>query len=130
MSACAATPCRRGKQVRAFLLQLLRVGEADRASACRGCELVWVMVPSRTVMVPSSEIVMSWSVGWKVIGAVGAEHRIAGCGDELALRVDLERAVAGVALAARRLHREEALAVDGDVERVLGVLERALRQMS
>ena len=61
--------------------------------------------------------------------AGGAEHRIAGGGDELALIVDLQAAVAGVALAGRRLHHQEAVAVDRDVERVLGLLGRALREI-
>ena len=54
-----------------------------------------------------------------------AEHLIAALGDELAGGVDGERAGAGVAHPARRLHRDIALAVDGDVERVAGAFERA-----
>ena len=62
--------------------------------------------------------------------AAGAEHRIAGRGHELALVVELQVAVAGVALAGRRLHRQEAAAVDRDIERIVGLLGRALRQVA
>ena len=44
--------------------------------------------------------------------------------------VDLQGAVAGVALAARRLHHEEAVAVDRDVERIAGLLRSAPWLMS
>ena len=55
-------------------------------------------------------------------------HLIAARGDELALRVGLERAVARVGgRAVGHLHLEEALAVDGDVLRVAGLLQVALR---
>ena len=80
-------------------------------------------------MVPSALIEMSRSFGWKVIGSGLAEHLVALAGDELAVAVDLQRAVAGVALAARRLHDQEAVAVDRDVERIAGLLHRALAQI-
>jgi hypothetical protein len=43
---------------------------------------------------------------------------------ELAGRIHLQCASARVALAARRLHHQEGIAVDGDVERVAGPVER------
>src|SRR5262249_18530782 len=49
--------------------------------------------------------------------------------DELALAIDLQGAVAGVALALRRLHRQEGVAVDGHVERAAGLLDRALAEV-
>jgi len=55
----------------------------------------------------------------------GALHHVAGAGDELARGIDRKRAVAGIARAARRLHDEIALAVDGDVEWIAGALHRA-----
>src|SRR5580704_16700324 len=57
--------------------------------------------------------------------AAVAEHLVAFAGDELAGGVGRERAVAGIALAARRLHRQIALAVERDVERIAGVLDGA-----
>ena len=59
--------------------------------------------------------------------AAVAEHRIAGRRHQLALIVDLQAAVAGVALAGGRLHHQEAVAVDRDIERILGLLGGALR---
>jgi hypothetical protein len=50
-------------------------------------------------------------------------------GDELALAVDLQRAVARVTLAARRLHREECIAADRDIKRIAGRLHRTLREV-
>src|SRR5580658_9737983 len=50
--------------------------------------------------------------------AAVAEHLIAFAGDELAGGVGRERAVPGIALAARRLHHQIALAVERDVERI------------
>ncbi len=71
--------------------------------------------------------------GYVVIGGLEgdrpgiADHLIAVAGDELAGRIDRERAVARIALlSVRRLHDEVAAAADGDVERVAGVLDRAL----
>ncbi len=78
------------------------------------------MAPSRTVMVPSGLMEMLLSVGLELDRPAVAEHAVAGAGHELALGVDLQRAVAGVALAARGLHDQEGVAVDGDVERVAG----------
>jgi hypothetical protein len=65
---------------------------------------------------------MSRSVGWNTIGPPSPSTLSPVRGHELALVVDLQRAVAGVALAARRLHHQEAVAVDRDVERVAGLL--------
>ena len=58
--------------------------------------------PSRTVMVPSGLIEMLLSVDWNWIGPPSPSTRSPVAGHELAGGVDLERAVAGVALAARR----------------------------
>ena len=73
------------------------------------CDSVVVLFPSRTLMVPSSLIVMLRSLGWKVMGPDFAEHLITFAGDELAVVVDLQRAVARVALAARCLHDQDIL---------------------
>ncbi len=56
----------------------------------------------------------------------GAENRVARGRHELARVVEMQAAVAGVAFAARRLHRQVAATADGDVQRVFGLLERAL----
>ncbi len=58
------------------------------------------MLPSeRALMVPSLLMVMPRSVRLEDDRAVFAEHRIAAVGDQCAVGVDLQRAVAGVALA-------------------------------
>src|SRR5262249_5187638 len=49
-----------------------------------------------------------------------ADHAITGVGHQLALGIDLERAVAGIALAAWGLHHEEGAANDSDVKQVAG----------
>src|SRR6478752_2645177 len=48
------------------------------------------------------------------------------CGLAKLTRRSLQRAVAGIALAAIGLHHQHALAIDGDVERPAGLLDRAL----
>jgi hypothetical protein len=68
-------------------------------------------------------------VGLEGDGAALAEDQVALLGDELVLGVELEGAVAGVALALGRLHHEEAAAVDGDVERIAGLGDAALGQV-
>src|SRR6185312_16543332 len=55
---------------------------------------------------------------------------IAGGGDELADIVELKIAVAGVALAARGLHRDEAAAVDRDIERGVGLVQPAFGEVA
>src|SRR6202451_1566567 len=55
--------------------------------------------------------------------AAAAEALIAFAGDELAGGVGRERTISGIALAARRLHHEIALAVERDVERIAGGLD-------
>ena len=67
-------------------------------------------------------IEMSRSFGWNTIGPFWPSDRQAFGGDELAAGVDLQRAVARVALAARRLHGQERVAADRDVERIAGLL--------
>ena len=57
--------------------------------------------------------------------SVGAEHRIARRRHQLSLRIDLQPAVAGVTFAGRRLHHQERIAVDGDIQRSLGLLGRS-----
>src|SRR5258708_7125547 len=58
-----------------------------------------------------------------------AHHLRSVGGDELALRVDLHRAVAGVSFAGGGLHDQESLAVDRDVERVAGRLHGACTEV-
>ena len=58
--------------------------------------------------------------------APGAEHGVAELVDQRAVGAGLERAVARVPVALRGPHREPALALDGEVERLVGLLERAL----
>ena len=53
-----------------------------------------------------------------------AHDPIAGAGHQLSLRVDLQRAVAGVALAARGLHHQKSVTVDGNIERIAGLADR------
>src|SRR4029079_8942477 len=58
-------------------------------------------------------------------------HRVAGVGDELPGRRDLERAVARVASrAVGQLDLEEAVAADRDVERVRALLQVALAEVA
>src|SRR5581483_10254907 len=59
----------------------------------------------------------------------GPEHDIAVRGDELSDIVDLERAVAGIALTTLGLHSEEGVAVDDEIERIVGLLGGALREV-
>ncbi len=62
--------------------------------------------------------------------AAGAQHRHAVVRDQLAGAVEAEATVARIGRAVRRLHREEALALDRGVERVAGVFERAGRHVA
>ena len=121
VAAAARRRRRRRESAAAVLLQLLRLGEGRRAGACR----------ARSSTLEAAVADADRAVGADRDVAVGrlqrdraavAEHLIAVGGDQLAGGVELQRAVAGVALAARRLHRQEAVAVDRDVERVAGVL--------
>ena len=128
-AAAAARRRRRRERSSAVLLQLLRIVEASRAAACRACESALMLAPSRTVIVPSLLIEMSRSVGWNWIGPSSPRTWSPALVTSSPLRVDLQRAVAGVALAARRLHHQEAVAVDGDVERIAGLLDRALAEV-
>ena len=59
-----------------------------------------------------------------------AEHAIAGDGDDFVVGVGLQLAVARVeALALRALHDQEAVALDGHVERIGADFDRALREV-
>ena len=54
---------------------------------------------------------------------------IAVAGDEVALRVGLERTVAGVAVAGRSADHEERLAAHGHMQRIAGLLDRPLGEV-
>ena len=114
-------------KVGAFLHQLLRVGEPDQPQlAAHRVDPVGAFEHGDVAVGGDGDFL----VGRLEHDRAGAaEHRKAGGVDELALVVDLQSAVAGVALAGRGLHHEEAGAVDRDVERVLGRLGRALREI-
>ena len=90
------------------------------------CDSVVALLPSRTLMVPSLLIVMSAVVRLERDRSRFTQHLIALAGDELTVVVDLHRAVAGVTFAARCLHEQEPVAVDGHVQRIAGLLERTL----
>ena len=114
-------------KVGAFLHQLLRVGEPDQPQlAAHRVDPVGAFEHGDVAVGGDGDFLVGRLEHDR---AGGAEHRIAGGVDELALIVDLQSAVAGVALAGRGLHHEEAAAVDRDVERVLGQLGRALREI-
>ena len=115
----------RGEGRGAVLAQLLRVGERHETqlAACGiGGEAVALAHLDRAI--PGDGDV---TVGELQDDRSGiAEHLVARQGDDLTEVVELERAVTGVALAARRLHHEHAFAVDGDIKRATGLLDRAL----
>ena len=73
---------------------------------------------------------MSPSSAVTVIGAAFAHHRIAVAGDEAPRIVELEMAVAGVAVATGGLHHEIALAVDRQIEGRVGGFDAALVQIA
>ncbi len=75
---------------------------------------IWPFLP---LTVPSCADMDLAVVGRDGDRAAVALHRIAVGGDELAGLVEAEMAVAGVAFAVRRLHHEETLAVDREIER-------------
>src|SRR5262249_30094483 len=107
----------RGEQARAVLLQLLDIVEANQAQLAARRGIARVSAPAGrdgAVRVDRDAVVGRLELNRTAV----ADHAVAVTGDELALRVDLEGAVARVTLAARRLYHEEGVAIDGDVERV------------
>src|SRR6185437_6652965 len=114
---------RRFEGAAAVLLQLLRIGEIDdgqRAAHAVGGGITLARADGAVGTDRDLPV-----VGLERDRAAAAEDGIAFRGHQLAGGVDLERAVARVALAARCLHREETVAVDGDVERIAGALHAA-----
>jgi hypothetical protein len=109
---------------RSVLLQALRVCEGDEPQpAAAGVDRALPLLHPDGAVRVDDDVAVGRTEGNR---PVLADHLVARAGDELALRVDLERAVAGVALAARRLHHKEGVAFDRDVERVAGLLDAAL----
>ena len=122
----AAFAC--GVEVGALLQQLLRVGETDEP------ELAADRIrPAGALQHGDGAVGRDVDV---VVGRLkhdrpaGAEHRIARDRHQLALVVELQAAVAGVALAGRRLHHQEAAAVDREIQRIFGLLGGALRKVA
>src|SRR5262249_31367648 len=115
---------RRAEQARAVLLQLLDAVKTNEAQpAARRIVARIAALARRDGAVRGDRDAVVGRLG--LDGPAVGEPGVAGGGHELALGIDLERAVAGVALAARGLHHEEGIAIDGDVERVAGRPDRA-----
>ena len=123
VSACAAAFAG-GIQVQAFLQQRLRVGEIDQPK----------LAPDRIRPAVAFHH-GDGAVGCDVDVVIrrlkddrpgGAENRVARDRHELTLVVELQAAVAGVALAGRRLHHQKGGAVDGNVQGIFGLLDGRL----
>src|SRR5215471_14477753 len=115
---------RRAEQRCAVLLQLLGVVEAHEAQPAARRIVARVAALARrngAVRVDRDAVVGRLELDRAAV----ADHAVAVAGDELALGIDLEGAVARVAFAARGLHHEEGIAVDGDIERIAGRADRA-----
>ncbi len=100
-------------------------------SACGARTVTSASLPTRrplAVTVPSAAIEISSSGVPSGIVIARLDER-AGVGGQAAAAVDVQVAVAGERLAAvGELDAEEALALDRDVERAVGALQRALRE--
>src|SRR6266545_590349 len=113
----------RGKQARSVLLQLRDAVETHQPQlAARGIGLgVGALARRDGAVFVDGDV----AVGILELDRTAfAQHLKAFAGDQLAGGVDLQGAVAGVALAARSLHDQEGVAVDRDVERIAGALDR------
>src|SRR5581483_355184 len=114
----------RGEGAAAVLLQRLRVVEFDQPQfAAQRVDLRIALAHADGAVAADRHLAVGRLEGDR---SGIAEHRIAVIGHQLAAGVDLQRAVARVALAARRLHHQEGVAVDRYVERIAGALQRAL----
>src|SRR5580698_9210477 len=106
-----------------ILLQQLRLIEADDLQlAALRVDGAGALTHGDDAVRADADVVVG---GLECDRAAVAEHLVAFAGDELAGGIGRERAVSGIALAARRLHRQIALAVDRDVERIAGALDGA-----
>jgi hypothetical protein len=116
---------RRGEGRGAVLAQLLRIVERHQAELAAGGIRIETLALANLdrAVVGDGDVAVG---GLKDDRPVVAEDLVAGQGHELADVVELQRAVAGVALAARGLHHQHAFAVDGEVQRAAGLLDRAL----
>jgi hypothetical protein len=117
-----------GIEVQALFQQFLRVGEVHQPELAADRIRPVVAFHHGDGAVGRDVDVMVGRL--KHDGAAGAEYRIACNRDQLALVVDLQAAVAGIAFAARRLHHQKGGAVDGEIERILGLLARALGKVA
>src|SRR6185312_11854520 len=108
----------------AVLLQELRIGEIDDAQAAAlAVRLGRAFAHADRAVLADRDLPVAGLEGDR---PRGAENDVAFAGDELARGVDLQRAVARVTLAPRGLHREEARAINGDVERIARALDGPL----
>ena len=114
----------RGVEVGALLEQLLRLREGDQPqlAADRVGGVVGALDHGDGAVVGNRDVVVGLLEHDR---SVGAEHRIAGGRTSCPCGLICSAAVAGVALAGRRLHHEERLAVDRDIQRILGLLGRS-----
>src|ERR1700733_13032381 len=119
--------CRRHESGGAVFLQNLRIGEAGKLqrAALRIYGAVAFLHGDDAAEADIDVVVGALERDRAAL----AKHRVAVTGHELAGAVDLKRAVAGVALAARGLHHEIGFAVDGDVERAAGAVNGARRHV-
>src|ERR1019366_2682798 len=115
---------RRIESAAAVFLQLLRIGERDQPKlAARRIDFRVAFAHADRAVAADRHLPVGRLQRDR---AAVAEHRITVAGDELARWIDLHRAVAGVAFAARRLHYQEGVAIHGDIERIAGALDRPL----
>src|SRR6267142_3008246 len=115
--------CWRAEHAGAVLLQPLDVVEADEAQPAARRIVARIATLARrdgAVRIDRDAVVGRLELDRPAV----ADHAVAGVGHELALGIDLESAVARVALAAWSLHHEEGIAIDGGVERVAGRPDR------
>ena len=111
----------RGEEIRALVLEVLRVGEPHEAD------------PPALALARRHRAVRARCCA-AFLGADGdraalPQDDMAVARDELAAGVDLEGTVAGVALARRGLHGEECVAPDRGVERIARRLDRSAAQV-
>ena len=111
-----------GIEVGAFLGQGARIGEVDDAQLADLAGLAADGAVGRDMDVAV--------IGRDGDGAAVALHLIALAGHQIAVGVEREMAVAGVARAGRGLDREIALAGDGDIIRRAGLFDIALADVA
>src|SRR5262249_36189038 len=117
--------CAGREQPEALVRKQLRVIEADDADLAAVSDLIAVLRRDRAVAGDENVGVVLVELD----DAIGAADPISLAGDEFAVGVAGEGAVARVTLPARRVDDEEAVARNGNVKRAAGVLQRALREI-